>query len=70
MGQRPYNERIRRWLADDRGADLVEYALLASIIGIAGALLFPTIQQKMGAAFSAWGSGVNGIWVPNPPSGP
>jgi Flp pilus assembly pilin Flp len=65
-----YFGAICRRLADDQGADLVEYALLASIIAIAGATLFPVIEQKMAAAFSAWGSGVNAVWVPPEPAGP
>ncbi len=39
--------RLLRQLArDDRGQDLIEYALLTGIIAIAGILLFPTIQSR------------------------
>jgi Flp pilus assembly pilin Flp len=61
---------IVRLLVDDNGQDLVEYALLASIIAIVGVLIFPDIATKMANAFASWGTGVNNIWVPNPPSGP
>jgi Flp pilus assembly pilin Flp len=60
---------VRLWL-DDRGQDLVEYALLASIIGIVGVLIFPNIQTKMAAAFNSWGTNVYNLWVPDDPAGP
>ena len=52
---------------DDRGQDLIEYALLASIIGIGGAAVMSTITGKMGTNFSNWGANVQAIWVPNNP---
>lgn len=57
----------RRFIVDDGGADLVEYALLASLIGLAGVTVFPTIITKMAAAFSNWGNNVQNIWVPCDP---
>jgi Flp pilus assembly pilin Flp len=59
---------IMRAVRDDEGQDLVEYALLALLIGLAGVLVFPSIRTKMGNAFNGWGSGVNAIWIPNDPS--
>lgn len=58
----------RRLLEDDRGQDLVEYALLAAIIGIAGSLVLPLIAPKMGAAFSSWGSQIYNEWRPAAPA--
>jgi Flp pilus assembly pilin Flp len=57
----------RRLLADDRGQDLIEYALLAAIIALAGALVLPQIGPKMGNAFSQWGSDIYNGWVPAAP---
>jgi Flp pilus assembly pilin Flp len=57
----------RRLLVDDRGQDLIEYALLAAIIGIAGALVLPQIGPKMGNAFSSWGGQVYNAWTPSDP---
>jgi Flp pilus assembly pilin Flp len=62
--------RIAQLLTGDDGQDLIEYALLASIIGIVGVLIFPSIATKMANAFASWGTGVNNIWIPNDPSGP
>jgi pilus assembly protein Flp/PilA len=57
----------RRLLVDDRGQDLIEYALLAGIIGIAGALVLPQIAPKMGNAFSYWGGQAYNAWTPSAP---
>jgi Flp pilus assembly pilin Flp len=57
----------RRLLADDRGQDLIEYALLAAIIALAGALVLPQIGPKMGNAFSQWGNDIYNEWVPANP---
>ena len=54
----------------DEGAQgLIEYGLLAAIIGIAGVLLFPTIAGKMATVYQGWGTSVQGLWEPNPPGG-
>ena len=58
---------FRRFLADEGGQDLVEYALLATIIGIAGYLVLPAIGPKMGNAFSNWGTQVWNAWTPADP---
>ena len=58
---------LRRWIFDESGQDLIEYGLLASIIGIAGALIFPSIKAAMGLRFGEWGTQVNNLWTPNDP---
>ena len=58
---------FHRFIADDRGQDLIEYGLLAAIIGLAGVLILPLIGPKMDAAFQNWGTQVYGIWVPADP---
>jgi pilus assembly protein Flp/PilA len=60
-------ELFRRFLEDDSGQDLIEYGLLAAIIGIAGVLLLPLIAPKIGNAFSSWGTQVYNAWVPPAP---
>ena len=61
------SEMFRRFLADDRGQDLVEYGLLAAIIGIAGSLILPSIGPLMDTAFRNWGTQVYSIWEPSAP---
>ena len=59
---------IVRLVIDDRGQDLVEYALLSGAIGVAGILLFPVIAGQMGAAYSSWQSGAQTAWEPCAPA--
>ena len=58
---------FRRFLVDESGQDLVEYGLLAAIIGLAGSLVLPQIGPKMGNAFSNWGGQVYNAWQPSAP---
>jgi len=46
---------------------LLEYALLAAIIGIAGSLALQQFGGKMGTAFSNWGGQVYNNWTPSSP---
>ena len=52
---------------DEDGQDLIEYALLTSIIAIAGILVFPTIQSKMADAYHDWNDNAQAIWETPPP---
>jgi Flp pilus assembly pilin Flp len=58
---------LRRFLADESGQDLVEYALLAAIIGVAGALVLPGIGPKMSTLYQQWGNQVYNAWEPPAP---
>jgi len=59
---------IVRLVIDDRGQDLVEYALLSGIVGVAGILVFPVIVDKMGTAYASWQTGAQNAWEPCPPA--
>ena len=57
------------FLVDDTGQDLVEYALLTSAIGFAGAVAFSLLASSINTVYSGWDGGVNGLWeVPTPQS--
>ena len=58
---------ILHLVIDDRGQDLVEYALLSGIVGIAYILLFPAIKAGMGSAYTNWNSGIQAAWEPCAP---
>jgi Flp pilus assembly pilin Flp len=60
-------ELLRRFVVDENGQDLVEYGLLASIIGIASLLAYQAIPAKMETAFKGWSTGVYNLWVPDDP---
>jgi Flp pilus assembly pilin Flp len=42
---------IARFLRDDEGQDLVEYALLVAVIGLAVALLLPPVSAAITGVF-------------------
>jgi Flp pilus assembly pilin Flp len=52
---------------EDKGQDLLEYALLTGIIAIAGILVFPAIQASMADAYQDWNDSAQAIWIPPPP---
>jgi Flp pilus assembly pilin Flp len=55
--------------ADEGGQDIVEYALLSGIIGIAGVLAFPSVTAKMADLYSDWIVETQDAWEPCPPGG-
>ena len=59
---------LERFLTEDSGQDLIEYGLLASIIAVAGILVFPRLQNAMGAHFTTWGTAVYNLWDPGNPA--
>jgi len=58
-----------RLLRDDRGQDLIEYALLTGVIGFAGLLVFDVIMTAIGTTYGSHESAVNAIWEPRAPAG-
>ena len=56
------------FVVEDSGQDLVEYALLSGIIGMAGMLVLPSIRAKMAAAYSSWLTNAQTAWEPCPPA--
>ena len=62
--------QVSRLWRDTRGADLVEYALIAGMIATAGVALFPVIFDKLGVAFDTWGKNVYDEWEPDNPIPP
>lgn len=50
------------WLRDDRGQDLIEYALLAATIGLASLLGFQAIANVMAPTYESWDASVQDIW--------
>jgi Flp pilus assembly pilin Flp len=62
--------RFASLMADDRGQDLVEYALLSAFIGLAGMAALNLIAQAIGFTYAAWDTNVNDAWEPPAPSAP
>jgi Flp pilus assembly pilin Flp len=43
-----------RLFTDDRGQDLIEYALLTALVAVAGMLVIPSILTGMANAYNGW----------------
>jgi Flp pilus assembly pilin Flp len=50
-----------RLFTDDRGQDLIEYALLTALIAVAGMLVIPSILTGMGNAYTGWNTNTQAI---------
>ena len=63
---------VARFVADDGAQDLVEYALLAAFIGVAGWAIVTTLPDAMRTTYESWADptvGVPGQWDPPEPAG-
>jgi pilus assembly protein Flp/PilA len=58
---------VAAFVRDERGDDMIEYALLAALIGIVGVVAFNTMSTQMGTAYSNWNSTQHSNWEPNAP---
>ena len=47
---------LRRWLIEDDGQDIVEYALLASFLGFSAVGGIKFLSSAMNSAYTAWDS--------------
>jgi len=62
---------IARFLAEETGQDLIEYALLTGAIGFAGVVGINLLGAAINATYTSWDTGVNNLWeVPPPASTP
>jgi Flp pilus assembly pilin Flp len=62
-------EMLARLIVDDRGQDLIEYALLTGAIGFAGVAAFDALGGSINATYSSWDDGVNDLWIVPDPQG-
>lgn len=60
---------LLRLIGDEGGQDLIEYALLTSVIGLVGYASFDFIQSAIFTTYGSWDTGVNSLWVPDDPTG-
>ena len=62
---------VARFTAEDGAQDLIEYALLAAFIGLAGWAVLMTLPNVMGATYASWTDptvGVPSRWDPPEPA--
>ena len=61
---------LREFIADEDAQDLIEYALLCTVIGLAGAAAFNLIMNAIGTTYGTWDNNVNNLWnTPDPAGG-
>jgi len=58
-----------RLVEDERGQDVIEYALLTAAIGVVSAATWPVVASAIGTAYSALESNTHNLWEPPPPGG-
>lgn len=58
-----------RFFRESRGQDLVEYALLAALIGVAAAASAPLIETALGTAYGSLNTGTQDLYVMPDPAG-
>lgn len=64
------SELVRRLICEDGGQDIIEYALLAAFIGIAGMLTLRALSSDIYATYTQWldpSVGTPSLWAPNEP---
>ena len=52
---------IRRWIREEDGQDLIEYALLCGAVGFAGTVAFSFISTAMNSTYTSWDNAVRTI---------
>ena len=60
---------LQRFLREDDGQDLIEYALLSAFIGICAVVAWTNIPPKIAGAYNNWNSGVQTISACTPDPG-
>jgi len=59
---------FRRLLVADEGQDLIEYALLAALIGTVSVLIWQTIGSAIGTGYIGWDGQIQSLSPPPPPA--
>jgi len=66
-GASQMTRHFSRLFADEQGQDLIEYALLTTVIGLASIAVFDVIRAAIGNAYSTWNASANNNWYPPDP---
>jgi Flp pilus assembly pilin Flp len=59
-----------RLICDDRGQDVIEYALLTAAIGLAGVAAWPLITTAIGVNYQGLDTETQDLWEMPNPAGP
>lgn len=60
---------LLRFIHDDGGQDLIEYALLACFIGVCAVVAWTNIPPKIAAAYGTWDTSVQNLSACTPDPG-
>ena len=62
---------LRRFLAEEHGQDVIEYALLSAFIGICAIAAWTSIPGKLANAYQTWDSSIQALssCTPDPGGG-
>jgi Flp pilus assembly pilin Flp len=55
-----------RFVREDSGQDLIEYAILTLVVTLSSLLVFVVIRNKMENAYETWQTRGQERWVPDP----
>ena len=62
---------LSRWLVEESGQDLIEYALLCSFIAFSAVAGINLVSGAMNTSYESWDEGTKELWeVPDPEPAP
>jgi hypothetical protein len=56
-------------IADDSGQDLIEYAVISTVISGGGLIVMILVLVTMGVRYSTWVAQIQAAWEPGAPCG-
>jgi len=62
---------LERFLREDTGQDVIEYALLSAFVGVLGVLAWQNVGSRLGTLYVGWDGGVQDLssCTPDPGGG-
>lgn len=58
---------LKRFLLEQRGQDIIEYALLSAGISLVGIAAWQNIGDTLGDKYQGWDAGIQDRWEPDDP---
>ena len=66
-----HRKLLMRFLRDESGQDIVEYAILTAVVSVGSLVVLGLIRWKMSTAYGTWGGQLNDArYHPNDPITP
>jgi Flp pilus assembly pilin Flp len=57
---------LTRFIVEEDGRDLIEYAILTMVIGMVAVAAFELWSASISGTYSSWNTNVNDLWDPEP----